>query len=432
MVHRAEELLVKLDKAGSVGAAVVFRKAEALKEGKKFAEAKLEYSKITPEAPEWYERALVAVGECETKLGNSESAIRIFDQYLNTYLKDPASETRDPKVLAKRKEATANAVYYWGVTLYGLAKDGKGKWEDVVAKLSNYHESFPEQTSYAARALYLVLYAHSQLGQDDKVNALLATMVKEFPDDKWTGQAAAESYTVLQKQYEAEQDPQRKKALLRKMAQNLQTLNKTSSTPKFANLRKESKHWVDLEEWTTAEDLLRRILDLFGSVAENAEDIDKFVKPDLGRALIAQDKTRDATAVLEPLMAEGAKVRASKETAFLYSISVTGWLTWDAQKKAVAEHAGSGDSKEAFERAIKPLNQLYVSEPAWQSADYYRYRAQLTWAVYQWAKYDGKMADEAKLLVQKSAQQLGSDKYRNEFLSGDLTEIYLWLSNKIR
>jgi hypothetical protein len=301
----------------------------------------------------------------------------------------------------------------------------------VVEVLDGYPDKFPEQTQFAPAAMYRVLYAQAQLGQQQAVREKLAKMLQLYPSDKWTGLAATESYKVLKQRYEAEADPQKKPALLREMAENLEVYNKTAATPSFPNMRTESRHWKDLGELDKTKAVLERMITVFKDDPAAAEDLEKFVKPDLGEVHLLQDDAQAATEILKPLMAGDAKVRASRDTAYNYAISVTGWLTFDETSKTVREHLGSGTNTKDFEAALEPVNQLADATEKW-TADWYRYKAAQIYGYLRWAQHDGNRLDTAKNLMGYMATQLGAQQYKHEHMPEHLRQIYLWLASKLR
>ncbi|MCC7013026.1 MAG: hypothetical protein IT454_10730 [Planctomycetes bacterium] len=410
------------------GEEIKFREAEKLYADQKFEDAKAKYASVG-NAAESYEKALVNVGVCEFKLKRYDAATKIFRDYLKDFVNAAANQTIDARKLAARKSATANATFYWGLTEFNLATDGKGDWNKVLEQLSDFHVKFPEQTALAPAAMYRALIAYGRLDKQDKVKELLALMLQKFPDDRWTGNASVESYKLLKDQHTAEKDEAKKKALLREMALNLQTVNRTSQSPKFDNMRTESRHWMDLGEWATAEELLTRIVNQFAKDTKLEEDFQKYVYPDLGEALLLQHKAEAAMTALAPLMAESAKFKANRNTAYDYIRAVVGYPEWDGKK--IQQHAGAGASIEDFDKAFKPLNQLVEGTEKW-TKDWYQFKALQIFALTRAAQFNGKRMDDAKSAMAWMQTQLGAQQFKHENMPEETRQLFLWLAATVK
>lgn len=426
LVRKSEEILART--SGGAANDILFRAGEAAMEAKKYDDARSKYKAVN--GGNFREKAIVALGICDYREGKFDAAIKAFDDYLTKFVTDAKNAETDPTKLARRKEAKASATFYWGLALYKLADKGSGDWRAVVNKLGKYHEEYPEQTRFAPAALYQTLMAYVKLGDQAQVRAVLETMLTKYPDDTYTGNAAKESYVALETQRNAEKDEPKRSQLLREMAENLQVLNRTSPKPSFANMRRESTHWVELGEWKTAEELLKRILLQFGSDASVEETILKGVMPDLGEALVRQYKVQEAADVLAPLNAKDAKHRATKSTATNYARVLTGWVEMttapDGKLGAPKEVPGIGGA-ENFERGAVIINQLAGSAEKW-TQDWFRYKFDQIYAFHQWSKLDSKKAEVAKTEIGfiSNPTNLGP-QFRNDQMPEDLRQLYVWL-----
>jgi len=389
---------------------IVFRRASKLYEDKNWAGAREEFKKV-PATTESYEKALVFVGVCEYQIGRDKddfaAAIRAFDDYLNKYLKDPlhalgAAETRKE---AKRNEAIATATFYWGLSEYYLADAGKGDWNKVVALLNNYEDRFLTQDRLAPAAMFYVILAQYGLGNQAAVDATYAKLLERFPSSAFASRAAIEVYlklqTAQQKLAESKDPADQKKAkdLLRQMAGYLEVGNSKGANPSFANLRNESKHWMDLQEWAKAEALLTKIREKFTGVEANQSDMERYVLPDLGRALAMQQKMVDAAAVLAPLV-EAKK--ATLETTVLYARTLAGYaeLTFnDAGKPQNVRTVAGVGGKESLEQSLELFGKLLETvkardgsfTPPWLDMKFDQ-----LYAMHVASKLDGKFGDALK------------------------------------
>lgn len=440
LVQKSEQLLARFSESSAN--TVLFRGAEKLFDEKKYGEARAKYKLVT--AGNEVEKAMVALGLCDYREGKFDAAIAIFRDYLEKFVPDAKNATNDPQKLAKRKEARATATFYWGLSLYKKAEAGNGDWNAVVQRLSDYPEQFPEQTSYGAVALYQTLMAYVNLQQQKDVRAVLERMLQLFPDDRYTGEAAKASYEALEKRRNEETDEAKRKVLLREMAENLQTLNRTSPKPSFINLRRESVHWVELAEWATAEEVLKRIRTVFGMDPTYAADMPKFVLPDLGVALMRQYKVQEAADVIVPLMALETP-KATRDTARNYVRVVSGWVELPdlgggkyGNPKEVPGVGEVGKAKDAqgkenprsFEAAAIIVNQL-ASTDKW-TTEWFGYKFDQTYLFHQWSKLDSKQAEHAKSTIDYLANptNLGT-QFRHEQMPEDLRQLYVWLYAQI-
>jgi tetratricopeptide (TPR) repeat protein len=426
MVRKSEELLARF--SGGAANDILFRSAEAAFDAKKYDEARQKYKNVT--AGNNFEKAIVALGLCDYREGKFDAAIKAFSDYTTQYVPDAKNATTDPQKLAKRKEARASAEFYWGLSLYKLAEQGKGDFQAVIAKLGKYHEEFPEQTRFAPAALYQTLMAHVKLGEQAKVRAVLETMLTKFPDDQFTGNAAKESYVALETKRNAETDEAKRTALLREMAENLQVLNRTSPKPSFPNMRRESQHWMELREWATAEELLKRIQTQFATDTSVEEIMLKGVLPDLGDALARQYKVQEAAEVLIPLNAKEAKFRATKNTATNYAHVLAGWVemtrTPDGKLGSPKEVPGVGGA-ENFGKAAEVINQLAGSAEKW-TTEWFQYKFDQIYCFHQWSKLDSKNAEITKREIGFLANPTNlGPQFRHDQMPEDLRQLYVWL-----
>jgi hypothetical protein len=424
---RADAALKRAASGTGQGEDIKFRDAEKLFADGEFDKARGAYAGVGSGA-ENYEKAKVNAGVCDFKLKRYPEAIAAFEGYLNTYLKSADSATNDARRLARRKEATANARFYWGLSEFELALAGKSEWQKVVNVLGTFQNDFPEQNQLAPAAMYRVLISYGRLNQQDKVKSLLGLMLTSFPDNKWTGLGASESYKMLKTAFDAEKDSAKKALLEREMAENLQVLNRTSSKPNFDNMRAESRHWMNLSEWSTAEDLLKRMQAQFSADASREEDMKKRVLPDLGEAQLRQKKVADAFTTLKPLVSD-EKVRAAKGTAFDFAQAAAGWL--EVQGSKVIENAGAATTAADFELAVKAINQLTDASEKW-AAEWYGFKSQQIYTYLRFAAVDGKRMDTARSLMGPMVTQLGGTQFKADGMAEDNRQRYLWLAQKVK
>ncbi len=402
-----------------------FRKADRAYKTQDYEQALELFRAVAADATR-YEVALVQIGVCQYQLGDLKGAEKTLRDYLEVFLKDPVNTTTDPTRQAYRTVAEASANYYLGQIAFDRARTGETEWSEVVTWLGGFNERFPNQDDLAPAALWRVLIARLRMDEIQEVRAVYDTMVAEFRDSKWTGRASLDIYRVLERQREAAQEAgeaDRVRALTTDMATFLEIGNSLSSEPSFANLRRESAHWMELREWEKAEADLRRLVDLFGDDPEEAESVDKYVRPDLGKALLQQQKVEDAVAYLKPLI---DSKQANRETARVYALALVGWAEL-VDERTVGEIPGIGTA-EAFEEGSELLNQLAASETKWELP---WYQAKFDWfyGYTKWGALDGKKLETARSELRKMYTTLEKDWS----LVGDpaLATKYAWLWGKL-
>jgi len=367
---------------------------------------------------------MVFIGVAHERLGDLAAAEKAFSDYLNVFLKDPKNQTTDPRKLAARREAQASSTFYWGRVAHKQAKAGSGTWDKVIELLGGYEDEFPEQTNFAPAAMLAVLEAYEAKGQRPKVRETFEKMSRLFPASPRTGAGAAMYYAVLKADFDKEQDPAKKQALLREMAENLEVLNRTSPQASYTNMRTEASHWMDLSEWAKAEALYEAIVQKFGA-GTDAEDIEKFVLPRLGEAYLMLRKPAKVIEVLGPMVESKKVTRSGAQT---YARALAGWAHYSAEGSVQVE-TGQGTAAD-LEKATGILNQLESAVQSW-TADWYQFRFDRLYAYYVWSKLDSKKLEylKSELNAMSNDSALGR-QFKDDEMSEPQRQLYLWLAQQ--
>jgi hypothetical protein len=423
MFQRSEELVARYQE--SAAGDIAFRNAEKAYGENDFAKA-LELYRQVPVDAGGYERALVYTGVSLERLGDLAGAEKAFSDYLEVFLKDPKNQTTDARKLASRREAQASATFYRGRVALKQATSGEGKWERVIELFENYEDSFPEQANFAPAAMQALIDAYEATGQRPKVKATFEKMTRLFPASPRTGQAAATYYGVLKRDHDKEQDPARKQALLREMAENLEVLNRTSPEASYTNLRTEASHWMDLSEWAKAEALYETIVQKFGA-GPDAQDIEKFVVPKLADAYLMLRKPAKVVEVLKPLVDAKKVTRGAAQT---YGRALAGWAHYTPEG-AVQVEPGQGTAED-LKTATDLLYQLESAVQSW-TADWYAYRFDRLYAYFVWSKLDSKKLEYLKSeLGNMSNDSALGRQFKHEQMSEPQRQLYLWLAEQVQ
>jgi hypothetical protein len=425
------EKLVKESDTGTGADVIRWREAERFFGQGNFDAARKSYLTVGVVADE-HEKAIAKAALCLYKLNDKEGAKKEFRQYVEAFVTNPQNAITGARKLAAREEAKAQAVYYLGKMAYD-AQD----WDEALAVLAGYEKKFATQTEYAPNALYMVTLAHIAKKDLAAARASVSTMRSVFETSAATGKAALNLYQALKVDQEAAAkagDEARAAALKREMAENMRLSNDTGQEPNFSGLRTESSLWLELGEWVSAEQALRATLKAFEGKADRAADIERFVQPDLGKALLGQRRVPEAFAVLDPLIpkTDGDPRKPASLVVRDWARAVGGWVEGEAE---IVEVPGvGGDFARANELLDKLLQAERTTNEAW-SCPWYRLKFDQIYNLWQWSKADSSQKGKAKAILDDIASQLGDPELRDlatKCGGEELRKRFLWLRNQLR
>jgi len=392
MVREAEQLVQKWETDAQDQ--VQWTIGERERNNKDYPKA-IEAYKAVEKSSTYYEKAKVQIGNCHFRMGEVDEALKIFDDYVENYVRAPENAINGAAAETRRKEALAVAEFYRGLIVYT-----RGEHEKVVEYLADYFAKYPDQTGFTPFSMANLMRSYLALGKRAEARQVLAQMVESYPEETKTGEASAAFYTALGEMREASQDPEERTGILREMAEYLEISNGLGS-PKYQNLRNESQHWMELGEWARAEPVLVRIQNVFADDPEAGEAVAKYVLPDLGQTFLMQRKTAEARAVLEPIALEGA----SKETTRAWCLSVIGWPQEDGSG-GYEVVPGAGETAEDYSAVIDKLAALRGVEDRW-GCRFYGDKFMIAWGYYVWGELDSRKRESAKEQIQNMANLLG-------------------------
>ena len=446
MLKAAEQSL--LDHAvGNTVEILKYKRAETARKAKKFDEAIKLYQKIEP-GSDYYEKSLVNIGVCKLRDGTPEEALTIFDGYLTDFVTDPKNAIAQSETLkTRRREAKASAEFYRGYIYYKRA-DGKPisdpNWPKVVELLHKFYLDFPEQTRLATITMRYTALAHLAQRNIEEATAILDAMLERFPNDDATSNVAIKIYKRLDQDRKAAitaKDDEKSDSLLRKMANLIHNGNGASTSVSFDNLRKESKHWMELGEWEEAERVLLALRDKFGE--EKAEDMQKYILPDLAEAYMRLMRVNDALEILTPL--NGKDLKPSKRVVVNYCRAVTGWVVENDQGRPTIVPGGTEDVA-LFEDVSGKLLSISTSADKWNTGEWCEFYFDYLYCQYAWSKLDSAKANYFRSRVSSMIGDMGPEgaQFPNieEIIKNEGGEIekrlgnnilrkrYVWLSQK--
>jgi len=411
---------------------IVLRQAKSIYDKGDYAAARKKYQEV-PEGSPVKEKAITYAALCLEKLNDHAGAAREFEEYLNVWITDPTHQATSPKAVGTRKEARAMATYYLGKIAFEAAD-----YDEAVKWLDRYYETFPDQTSYAPPAQYMVVLSHLAQMDLDQVRAAHAKMVELYPDQTRTGIAATRIFNALLSQREAADkagDTERSMQLAREMANYIQIGNQLDSNPNFSNLRTESSLWMELDEHQTAEAVLRQIIKRFESDPDQQESLNKFVKPDLGEVLLAQNRAQEAFDVLNDLVPkpddEADPRKPSSRVVELWCKSVCGWVETEDEGRKITPVPGVGGAEQLAD-ACKywgKLTDMEARDHKWELPWYERY-FETAYGYYQWGQVDSERLDAARAQLEVLRTELGEDLGLIE--DEGLKRRFQWLYGKLR
>ncbi len=427
LVRSCEELASPHDERARADGAC--RRADAAYQEGRFEEARLLFAQVPAEAG-CYEKARVFAAVCAYRLGRLDEAARSFAEYLDWLAEQPGPPPGGAPGIARRREAEATAILYRGLTASQRAERGEVAWEEVIGLLAGFEQRFPEQSAFAAAALYRLMLAHDRLEQRDEAQRVYERMLALCPDDRWTGMAAAESYRTLERRRAAEPDRQAQRSLLRGMAERLRVANRTAAAPAFNNLRTEAKHWMDLGEYATAQELLAGMLETFGQAGEG-QDLERLVLPELGQALLHLGRPRECAQVLRAQVEGG---RATRKTAQCYARALAGWVDYvepaEGGQGEIVLLAGLGDPP-SLAKAAEIFRQLEGSAEEW-SSEWLDCRFDLLYASLVGSELDGKPLQSLQRALEFVGRANLGPSFEHGRMPEGLRQKYLWLQARTR
>lgn len=395
----AEDLYTQYSGGGSADL-IQFNRGMKAYGAKNFDDAVAQFSQVTKES-DLYEKAMVktavsrfrkaALGKDNQGIAN---AISSFDQYIETYVTDPANNVESEARKARRTEALAEAEFYRGLGTNIVGGDEKN--QKIVDWLSDYAQRYPTQDVLSPWTLEMVVRAHIELGELPEARTKVDEMVADWEENKRTASAIKVYYNGLKALRSAESTAQeRKLEITAEMAGFLKVANQLGS-PDYGSLRNESLHWMDLGNYEEALRVTERLLDTFGSEPERTENIQTYVLPDYGQILLEVGRVAEAKDILTSLVLGDAGGTPSKVTVLNWTRSVTGWLVGGQAGKPVREIVGAGGSDEEWQQVITKLDTITQVGDKWQSCEWYEQKLMIIYTYYAWGQQDQRKLESAK------------------------------------
>jgi hypothetical protein len=427
----AEELAAQVDP--EIAGELAFARAQQAFAAEDYEQAAELFASV-PAAARDRERALAFSGACAFHLGQLERAESLLADYLERYLRDPAQriDPGDAERRARRAEAEATAVFYRGACAFERAEAGAGEpqWQLAVELLQGFETRFPAQSGFAPAALHRLALAYEHLERPADARRARELLAERFPQDRWTSRAQAEVYRALEQRLAQAMDDATRSDLLRAMAESLRASNRASTEPFYDNLKLEAEHWLELEEWAAAEEVLARAAELFS--AQQAGDVERQVLPKLAEARLLLGKPAAAAEVLAPLV-EGGK--ATRRTVRLHARALAGWVeavaTPAGGRIEVRTHPGVGGA-ESLRKASELLRQLAESAEPW-SVEWFECEFDRLYAALEASRSDPAQLESVRVELELLGGEVRlGPRLEHPNLSAPLRQKYLWLRERVR
>lgn len=396
---------------------ILYRQAEKLRGENKYAEAIAKYEQLDQLGND-YEKALVAIAECTFRLGKTPEADVLFSAYIDDYVtNEEHSVENSPVRAARRSDALAKARFYRTFIAYKAAeKTGfdQTQWLKVVEFGKDYEDLHPTQDTLAPWTMRMVMNAHVSVEAIPEARETLRKLSEAYPNSSFTPTASLELHGALKKLRDAASeagDPERATGLLREMAELLEFANKNAPKFSFKNHRSEASHWYELQEYSKAEALMRKLI---SRPTENEAEIktrDLYLKPELAQTLLAQKQVPEALELLRDLknVKDG---KPSKEIILGFCKAVTGWI--DGGPGEINIVPGATADVAEFDEVVKTLNAIAnsIAVEKW-TCEWYAYKFQLAYTYYvyataEWGPQDQRKKDAARRQLDVIVQELGA------------------------
>ena len=362
-----------------------------------------------------YEKALINSGVCRFDQERKDEAHSIFVDYLENYVTDPLNTTEgDAEREARRRDAMATAGYYRACIEFD-----RKEYVAVIEHARDYYRTFPEQTSFAPRTMRRVGSSLIRIGELDEAKSYLGIARERFPDSRYVTLFAIELYKKL-KELHATATSEQRSELLRAMAELLATANETATSKSFQNLREESRHWFDLQEWDKARSRLEELITECGEDVAHQEDLVRYVQPDLAHAMLELHHTGEAHAILSALVSRTDR-KPSKRTLLDYTRAVTGWVEGDAFDIRIVP--GAGTTAAEFRDATEKLNAMASGVEKKWTCEWYELKFCLAYGYHVWATAEGgprdsRKQDTARAQLDVLVQDLGAEFRGSTYVPG--------------
>ncbi len=350
----------------------------------------------------YHELARVRVGTALQMAGDLAGAQKAIDDY-RTWSQSPeaAIEARRTDLAQVRSQATGEAWYRDAAIAVAIAQGTEGastpkdltKYPGAIDKLRVFLSNHAKDAdSLVPFALYSVGALHTELGEMQKAEEAYVTLREKDPTQgsrlcSVIFDAYLTQVTNLEKERDkaiGESKPDASinaiRAELKSTRQRLVALGdsyiKNSPEPQYAIFSHTVRQLDELKEWAKVEEVALKALARFEKDKTYQDNLDRFLRPKVGEALLRQRKFQQAY----DMLIEAEKVNPTLwELKRLIALTLGGWLEFDERGRMVVV-PGLDKPAEGYKKYWEEYQQWALRpEVAKYSLDWYRFHWEAYW-----------------------------------------------------
>ena len=369
---KLDERVTALGKFGGAGseAKTFFTNAQKALNDNKYAEAADLFAKVPKDTP-YYEPAQSMIPQAWQRAGDfkkARAAIKAYQDWTGT----PEAKLDKRELIATRENSLAT-VEFWNCYIDYLEANGANggtadptKFDGIISAMQRFvDDRGKRQGDLAARCYDMMARMNAALGRINKAEELYRTLNTADANSPLVAPLATAIFKAHWDSVKA-LDTEREALLKRKAPDNevtdverrLTTARRAavtmvaeyadgSNAPSFEILYAGVNIGKDLGDWPTVERLGRKCIDNYSSDAKRKDDVQKWILPAVGEALMRQGGSKFADAVKMLTAAAEAKPD-DYPLKRLLALAKGGWFEFD-QKGNMVEVLGMDDPVPAWE-----------------------------------------------------------------------------------
>lgn len=347
-----------------------------------FVDAAGAFAMVTPESP-YYELALVRQVQAWKAAKQPDKALAAADAYRSW--RDGAGKnapTTNRDLAEAELEFNLGDLAYMQATGDGSGKGDAPKFQEVVSRFADYPKRYGNIAPTLSQFAYdLLARSYVELGERDKAEAAYRNLAKLAPDSSMVPKLATAIFVAHYenvKHLSDELDGAYKngdQANIKPIKERLTAARKAtvafgrdyaraSLKPQYGVLYISLQNADELKDWTAAQELAAKIIEVYGTDPDEKSKIDQYVRPILGKILLRQQKVREAHTMLvaaETELDSGGTLRAAAfPVKQLICQALGGWREID-ERGDVVSFPGLGRPAEAYDKQWTEVKKFALS-----------------------------------------------------------------------
>lgn len=345
----------------------------------KYTEAAAAYALVSAESP-YHELALVRQVQAWKAAKDPAKALAAADTYRKWREGAGKAPTTNRDLAEAELEFNLGDLAFMQATGDAGAKADPSKFQEVVTRLADYPKRFNSVAPNLSQYAYdLLARAHVELGQRDKAEEAYRSLAKLAPDSSLVPKLSTAIFVShydnvkhLSDELDGAYKNNSDKAAIKSVAAKLSAARKatvafgrdyarSAAKPQYEILYIALQNADELRDWTSAQELANKILELYGKDAKQQSKVDQYVRPILGKILLRQQKVREAYDMLVAAEKEFDAGGTMRAAAFpvkqLICQCLGGWREVD-ERGDVVSFPGLGRPAEAYDKQwteVKPF-----------------------------------------------------------------------------